>query len=80
VFDQYLRTIKIPTLEYKIKNGVLTYNWGNVVPGFNMPLKIYNEKGNLQIIYPKENPQQIRTGRKELKVDENFYILTNQIN
>ena len=80
VFDQYLRTIKIPTLEYKIKNGVLTYNWGNVVSGFNMPLKIYNEKGNLQIIYPKEKPQQIRTGMKELKVDENFYILTNQIN
>ncbi|MDQ6901796.1 MAG: M1 family metallopeptidase [Bacteroidota bacterium] len=80
VFDQYLKTIKIPTLEYKIKNGVLTYNWGNVVPGFNMPLKIYNEKGNLQFIYPKEKPQHINTGMKELKVDENFYILTNQIN
>ena len=65
---------------WKIKNGVLTYNWSNVVPGFNMPVKIYNEKGNLQFIYPKEKPQHMNTDMKELKIDDNFYILTNQIN
>jgi aminopeptidase N len=80
IFDQYLRTIKIPTLEYSIKNGTLSYRWTNVVPGFNMPLKIYSEKGNLQFIYPVEKIKQLKTGMKELKVDENFYIYTNQIN
>ena len=80
VFDQYLRTIKIPTLEYSLKNGALSYRWTNVVPGFNMPLKIYNEKGNLQFIYPTEKMKELKTGIKELKVDENFYIYTNQIN
>ena len=80
VFDQYLRTIKIPVLEYKIKNGILSYRWANVVPGFNMPVKIKNEKGNFIFIYPKEKMQQLKTGIKELKVDENFYVNTNQIN
>ena len=80
VFDQYLRTIKIPTLEYKIKTGLLSYRWTNVVPGFNMPLKIYNEKNKLEFIYPTEKMKELKTGMKELKVDENFYIYTNQIN
>lgn len=80
VFDQYLRTIKIPTLEYSIKNGMLSYRWTNVVPGFNMPAKIYNEKGKPLFIYPKEKMQQLKMNITELKPDENFYIYTNQIN
>ena len=80
VFDQYLRTIKIPTLEYSIKAGMLSYRWTSVVPGFNMPVKIYNTKGNLQFIYPKEKPQHLKWNAAQLKVDENFYIYTNQIN
>jgi aminopeptidase N len=80
VFDQYLRTIKIPTLEYSIKNGMLSYRWTNVVPGFNMPAKIYNEKGKSLFIYPKEKMQQLKMNITELKPDENFYIYTNQIN
>jgi aminopeptidase N len=80
VFDQYLRTVKIPTLEYKINNGMLSYRWTNVVPGFSMPVKIYNEKGQLKFIYPKEKMQHLKTTMKQLKVDENFYINTNQIN
>ena len=80
VFDQYLRTIKIPTLEYSIKDGTLSYRWTNVVPGFNMPVKIYNAKGTLMFIYPKEKMQQLKWNVAQLKVDENFYIYTNQIN
>ncbi len=80
VFDQYLRTIKIPTLEYSLKNGVLSYKWTNVVAGFHMPVKIYNTDGKLQFIYPTEKIKQLKTVMKELKVDENFYIYINQIN
>ncbi len=79
VFDQYLRTIKIPTLEYTISKGMLSYRWTNVVPGFAMPVRIYNENGKLQLIRPTEKMQQLKTGIKELKVDVNFYINTNQI-
>ena len=40
VFDQYLRTIKIPVFEYKIEDKKLKYRWNNVVEGFNMPVTI----------------------------------------
>ncbi len=39
-FQQYLRTTKIPVLEYKIENGRLSYRWNNVVPGFAMPVRV----------------------------------------
>ena len=40
IFDQYLRTTMIPTLEYKIENGKLFYRWANCVKGFNMPVRV----------------------------------------
>ncbi|HEV7701058.1 MAG TPA: M1 family metallopeptidase [Pyrinomonadaceae bacterium] len=40
VFDQYLRTIKIPRFEYKIDQKKLTFEWKNVVDGFDLPLKV----------------------------------------
>jgi hypothetical protein len=59
---------------------MLSYRWTSVVPGFNMPVKIYNTKGTLMFIYPKEKMQQLKWNVADLKVDENFYIYTNQIN
>ncbi len=40
VFDQYLRTIQIPTFAYSYdaKEKILTYQWKTCVNGFNMPL------------------------------------------
>ncbi len=80
VFDQYLRTIKIPVLEYSIKDGELSYRWTNCIPGFNMPVKILNEKGEYMFIYPKDTMQHLKTGLQEVKVDINFYIDSHQIN
>lgn len=40
VFDQYLRSAKVPVLEYRIENGKLSYRWTNCVKGFDMPVKI----------------------------------------
>jgi len=40
IFDQYLRTTKVPVLEYKIENKVVSYRWKNTVDGFNMPIKV----------------------------------------
>ena len=74
VFDQYLRTTKIPVLEYKKEKGRLYYRWTNCVEGFNMPVKVYNEKGNLQFIYPTETYKEAPANIKNMKVDENFYV------
>lgn len=40
VFDQYLRTTQIPTFNFLVENGKLTYRYSNSVDGFNMPLTL----------------------------------------
>ncbi|WP_367864565.1 M1 family metallopeptidase [Pedobacter sp. WC2423] len=79
VFDQYLRTIQVPVLSYKIKNGKLTYRWTNVVEGFNMPVKVSLKPGTFSFIYPTTTSKTIavQSGIDEssFKADPNFYIL-----
>ncbi|AUC15096.1 peptidase M1 [Tenacibaculum sp. SZ-18] len=73
IFDQYLRTVKIPVFEYKFKGNKLKYRWNNVVEGFNMPVTIIanNEEISLK---PTENWKTKKIGSKEIKVDRNFYV------
>jgi hypothetical protein len=40
VFQEYLTTTMVPTLEYKIDGATLSYHWVNVVPGFDMPMRV----------------------------------------
>jgi aminopeptidase N len=51
VFDQYLRTIQIPVLEFYIENGKVNYQYKNSIHGFNLPLVLKN--GNVVL---KLNP------------------------
>ncbi len=39
-FDQYLRDVRIPILEYYIKEGKLSYRWANCDSEFKMPVKV----------------------------------------
>jgi aminopeptidase N len=39
-FDQYLRDIRIPVLEYWARNGKLMYRWTNCIDKFDMPVDI----------------------------------------
>ena len=65
----------IPTLEYKIKNGTLSYHWAkNCVKGFNMPLKVMLKNNVYSFIYPTQIFKKLKTLLDEIKVDENFYI------
>ncbi|MFV0531291.1 MAG: M1 family metallopeptidase [Flavobacteriales bacterium] len=72
-FNQYLRTTKIPTLEYSIKGDMLTYRWVNIVKGFDMPVKLADSEKWIfpTSIWKKEKlPNQL----KKLSIDRNFYI------
>ncbi|HWK07289.1 MAG TPA: M1 family metallopeptidase [Puia sp.] len=41
IFDQYLRSTRIPVLEYKMNsNTLVSYHWTNCVRGFNMPVRV----------------------------------------
>ncbi|SEA87971.1 M1 family metallopeptidase [Pedobacter hartonius] len=77
VFDQYLRTTKIPVLSYQIAGGKLSYRWDNVVEGFEMPVKVTLKPGAFTFIYPTS--QWKEAGVTEItadtfKADPNFYI------
>jgi aminopeptidase N len=73
IFDQYLRSTKIPILDLKADNDKLKFQWTNVVPGFNMPVKLTNGEW----IYPTTSEQKIKAEGKNytgIGVDKNFYI------
>jgi aminopeptidase N len=79
IFDQYLRTTRIPVLEYKIGNDELSYRWTNVVDGFAMPVRL---QGSTEWLYPDTNWKrtQVKPAFKtRLDVDSNFYIKVQPI-
>ncbi|HEY5391993.1 MAG TPA: M1 family metallopeptidase [Hanamia sp.] len=79
VFDEYLRTTMVPELQYKTVKGKIMYRWINCVQGFNMPLEIYNDKGKLIFIHPTEKFQTVPKGVKDIKVDENYFVTSKEV-
>lgn len=84
VFDQYLRTTQIPTLEYYLteENGsqVLYYRWSGCIKGFNMPILLPgNSNPKYGLMLATENWQRMRTNFKQGEdisklMDKNFYV------
>ncbi|MPR32662.1 M1 family metallopeptidase [Salmonirosea aquatica] len=76
IFDQYLRDIRIPRLEYSFAGKTLKYRWANVVPGFDMPVKITLAGSDAaQFIYPTTSWKTLKTkGETSLTIDRNFYV------
>lgn len=74
-FNQYLRDIRIPTLEYFFKDSYLSYKWANCVPGFNMPVKV-TVNGNEKLLNPTTEWSSTATNAENntLEVDPNFYV------
>ena len=74
-FEQYLRTIKIPFLEYKLENNDLSYRWSNVVDDFSIPIKVYLNATS-HWISPTGNWKKLAWNKNinTFSVDKNFYI------
>jgi aminopeptidase N len=80
IFDQYLRTVQVPVLEYKIDGYKLSYRYTNCVKGFNLPLKIKFKTD--QCIKPAEKWKTLNLypeGDNSFSVDPNFYIKTKKV-
>ncbi|WP_292890753.1 M1 family metallopeptidase [Nonlabens sp.] len=75
VFDQYLRDIRIPKLEYSISKNKMYYRWNNVVDGFEMPLQILID-GEKTWITPTTKIQKLKLPSKtsEFDIVEDFYV------
>ena len=79
VFEQYLTTTEVPILDVKYENGRPVYRWSNCIKGFDMPLKIYDQKGKSYMIHPTQKFQQSPKGVKNIKIDINYYVKLNII-
>ncbi|MDB9961589.1 M1 family metallopeptidase [Oceanihabitans sp.] len=77
-FNQYLRDIRIPTLEYEIKNGALKFRWTEIVNGFDMPIQVTIDNKE-QWLFPKNTWQSIPIINSTFKIDADFYIKHKQI-
>jgi aminopeptidase N len=78
IFNQYLRTVKIPVLEYRIKKQKLSYRWTNCVKGFNMPLKISTTEGT-RWLKPLDKWQTLPYTDTTFTPDINFFITTSEV-
>jgi aminopeptidase N len=77
VFDQYLRDVRIPELQYRIADGELHYRWSNVVEGFDMPVRVDLVPGGSRLLHPSAEWQALELGDAApttLTVDANFYV------
>jgi len=82
VFEQYLTTTQIPVFEFKVEGRTLSYRWANVVPGFEMPLKVNVPGMGDRTLRPTEAWQTLpvpSADAAQLVVDENFYVTARDV-
>jgi aminopeptidase N len=77
VFDQYLRTTLVPTLEYRIEGDTLSYRWTDVVDGFDMQVGVTLDDDGYTVIHPTEEWQTAPLALSDpsaFSVDPNYYV------
>ena len=83
IFAQYLTTTWVPVLEYKIAGKTLTYRWSNVVPEFDMPVRVtLTDKQPYTRIRPTVAWQTAKLHLKHpegFRVDERFYVTAKNV-
>lgn len=75
VFDQYLRTTKIPLFKYKIDGNKVSFQYDRVVEGFAMPIRVAIN-GKEVSLKPTETIQSMdfSDAVTSVVVDRNFYV------
>jgi aminopeptidase N len=75
VFDQYLRTTKVPVLEYSQKGKELKFKYSNVVKNFQLPVKI-----NGKWLKPTENWQTVQLqSDAPVEFNKNYYVYFKEV-
>ena len=78
VFDQYLRHIRIPVLEYFIKDGILKYRWAETIDGFNMPIEITLDNKKTWI-YPENSWKETKSKKEFIEIDRDYYVFSKDL-
>lgn len=76
VFDEYLRTTKVPVLEYSQNGNQLRFRYTDVVGNFNLPIRI----NGTQLIVPKEEWQTATLSTSSpVQFDENYFVKYKEV-
>ena len=83
IFNQYLRTTKIPTVEYYLTKNKLYYRWKDAIDNLYLPIEVKTDvKQSIKII-PSNEWKAIKIGKRSssnrFSVNRNYYVLTQQI-
>ncbi|WP_448547592.1 M1 family metallopeptidase [Thalassotalea fusca] len=75
IFDQYLRDVRIPALEYFVNGDTLMVRWANTIENFDMPMRIFVDNQPMWIT-PKTSWSKVTlpAANAVIKLDPNFYI------
>ena len=81
VFDQYLRDVRIPVLEYRRASGGVQYRWANCVPDFDMPVRVcLNETGPYESLTPTAQWKTLPAKNvATITPDANYYVLSKLV-
>lgn len=77
-FNQYVRDIRIPVLEYYFRDGTFYYRWGNIVNDFDMPIKVKLTE-NEEWIFPTNRWKNMESESTEISINRNFYVGSQNI-
>ncbi|MDQ3099816.1 MAG: M1 family metallopeptidase [Bacteroidota bacterium] len=80
-FDLYLRTTRVPRLEWRIQKRTLSFRWSGVPSAFNMPVDVLIDGDQIRIEPTTEWQTVDQRVRKKalLEVDPNFYVTSGKV-
>ena len=86
VFDQYLKTIQIPELEYSISkdNKKVSFRYVNCLPGFNLPISIQEKQVSVKL-FPTDQWKEVNIQPKQaslitpVNMEFRYYITTKKV-
>ena len=78
-FEQYLRSTKVPKVQYKREGDEMRFRYVNILDKFDMPVRIFVD-GKERWIYPKAEftTEKVSAG-STLEFDPNLYIETEEL-
>ena len=82
-FDHYLRSRRVPVLEFSLDGNTLSYRWREEVAGFDMPLRVAVSEDRSVWISPETGSWKALPlefdDPSDFQVDENFYVRTEEV-
>ena len=79
VFDQYLRTTRIPVLEYSLVRNKLTCRWTNCNSSFSMPVELVSGQTRIRITPSAKKTTRVKWELPEVNLDPDFYAVLKRV-